>query len=179
MKTSRLKRIFFALALMLLGCYSAKAQITPSVYTGVGMAANLGGLVGIGTEVRYDFFSVNAAIGGAYFNSYENKEFIGDHPYLGYDVGIKCYFFKGLFGGVNYGVIDKEHRTTDAPNVREVEDVCAFSFTVGYKLNIYKGIYGMTYFGTTSDEAHNEFWGSFIPRIGLVFGYDFNLKSKK
>ena len=118
------------------------SQITPSVYTGSGLGTNLGGLVGIGTEVRYKCISANAAIGGSYFFGYENFKLTGDHPNLGFDVGVKCYVFKGLFVGVNYGVVDKHHYQTEETGVRKVEDVKAFSFTIGHKQNIYKGLYG-------------------------------------
>ena len=64
MKTSNFKkRILVIMAIALLCCGSAKAQITPSVYAGFGNYTNLGGMVGIGTEIRYKFISVNAAIG--------------------------------------------------------------------------------------------------------------------
>ena len=57
------KRILATVVIALLCCFSAKAQITPSVYAGLGNYTNLGGMVGIGTEIQYKFVSVNAAIG--------------------------------------------------------------------------------------------------------------------
>ena len=57
------KRVLATVVIALLCCFSAKAQITPSVYAGLGNYTNLGGMVGIGTEIQYKFVSVNAAIG--------------------------------------------------------------------------------------------------------------------
>ncbi len=161
---------------------AAFAQITPSVYTGYGMGTNLGGLVGIGTEVRYKRISANAAIGGSYFTGYEHVKLIGDHPNLGFDVGIKCYVIKGLFAGVNYGLVDKHHRSTGEFKVRRVEDVMAFSFTIGYKQNIYKGLYGMGYLGFTDSKNINKpiILGKqmSMPRFGFILGWDFLEKEK-
>lgn len=164
--------LFFGITLSLF------SQITPSVYTGSGLGTNLGGLVGIGTEVRYKCISANAAIGGSYFFGYENFKLTGDHPNLGFDVGVKCYVFKGLFVGVNYGVVDKHHYQTEEKGVRKVEDVKAFSFTIGHKQNIYKGLYGMAYVGTTNMREANVVLDRYYPRFGILLGYDFNPKNK-
>jgi hypothetical protein len=163
--------LFFGITL------SVFSQITPSVYTGFGLGTNLGGLVGVGTEVRYKCISANVAIGGSYFTSYKDAKLIGDHPNLGFDVGIKCYVIKGLFAGVNYGVVDKHHRLTDEIGVKRVEDVTAFSFTIGYKQSIYKGLYGMAYVGTTNKKEANIVLDRYYPRFGIIFGYDFNLNN--
>lgn len=151
---------------------TAIAQITPSVYVGGGLNTNLGGRIGIGTEVQYKNISVNAAIGGSFFQKPENHEYVGDNPYLGFDVGVKYYFYKGLFGGVNYGVLGKDHDTTEVPNVYNVENCYGFSFTVGYKLTFLKRFYGMTYLGITSREEVNRFFGAIFPRFGLILGYN-------
>ena len=110
MKTCRIKKVLLALALVLMGSYGAMAQIKPSVYVGCGNYTNLGGTVGIGTEIQYKFVSVNAAIGYDHCNQtfshkgyYAGKERVGDNPFIGFDVGVKYYFYKGFFGGVNYG----------------------------------------------------------------------------
>lgn len=178
MKTSRLKRMFFALALVLLGCYGAKAQIIPSVYAGLGNYTNLGGTMGIGTEMRYKNFSANAALGTAFYHgTFENMEVVGN-PWLGFDVGVKYYVFKGFFGGVNYGVLGKYRFAETQERVR-VKDLYGFSFTLGYKWHFYKGIYGMTYLGATSNKNANCLlgdFGGFEPRFGILLGYEFNHK---
>ena len=64
MKTNNFKkRILVVMATALLFSLQTMAQIKPSVYAGFGNYTNLGGMVGIGTEIQYKFVSVNAAIG--------------------------------------------------------------------------------------------------------------------
>ena len=165
-----------ALALMLMGGYGAIAQITPSVYAGMGNYTNLGGTVGIGTEIRYKFISANAAIGTAYYHrAFDGLEIVGSNPWWGFDVGVKGYVYKGLFCGVNYGVLGKYRYMETQDRVR-VRDLYGFSFTAGYKWNFYKGIYGMAYAGWTSNKDANNFFGDFggyLPRMGITLGYDF------
>lgn len=175
MKTDRFKRTVFALALLLMGCYSVKAQITPSVYLGMGGFTNLGGGFGIGTEIQYKSISANAAIGAAYFRGSHEKEYVGDNPYFGYDFGLKYYVYKGLFGGVNYGVLLKDY-IVESPDVTRVENRNGFTFTLGYKMPFQNGFYGLAYIGLTSDEYANRFFNSVMPRIGLIIGRNFNLK---
>ena len=177
MKTCRMKKLFFALVLIWMGSFSAKAQIQPSVYAGWGNYTNLGGTVGIGTELRYKFISVNAAIGTIYYpgKAFENLEIVGGNPWLGFDFGLKGYIYKGLFAGVNYGVLGK-YRYMETQNKVRVRDMYGFSFTIGYKWHYYKGIYGMAYAGWTSNKDANNFLGDFggyIPRVGITIGYDF------
>lgn len=176
MKASRIKKLFFALVLILMGSLSAKAQITPSVYAGWGNYTNLGGTVGIGTELRYKFISVNAAIGTAYtYRAFDGLEIVSGNPWLGFDVGLKGYVYKGLFVGVNYGVLGK-YRYMETQNRVRVRDLCGFSFTAGYKWNFYKGLYGTIYAGTTSSKDANNFLGDLEGRqlrAGILLGYDF------
>lgn len=180
MKTCRSKKSVLALAFLLMGCYGAMAQIKPSVYVGWGNYTNLGGTVGIGTEIRYKFISANAAIGHDYCNgafktgSYKDMEPVGDNPFWGFDVGLKCYFIKGFFGGVNYSLLGKRCLKETQERVK-VDNFYGFSFTLGYKWDFYKGLYGMTYLGTTSSkEANHWFLGGAAPRLGLILGYNFN-----
>lgn len=167
--------MFFALILLLMGGYGAMAQITPSVYLGVGGFTNLGGGIGVGTEVQYKSISANAAIGAAYFRGSHEKEYVGDNPYFGYDFGLKCYVYKGLFGGVNYGVLLKDH-IAESPDVTRVENRKGFTFSLGYKMPFQNSFYGLAYIGLTSDEYANRFFNSVMPRIGLIIGRNFNLK---
>ena len=169
--------MWLTLAMMWLGCYGAMAQITPSVYVGIGNYTNLGGTVGIGTEIRYKFVSVNAAIGTAYYHgTFDGLEIVGSNPWLGFDVGMKGYVYKGLFAGVNYGVLGKTRYMETQDRVR-VRNLYGFSFTAGYKWHYYKGIYGMAYAGWTSSKKANNWLGEFggiEPRFGIQLGYDFN-----
>ena len=168
--------MLFALALMFMGYYGAMAQITPSVYVGAGNYTNLGGTFGIGTEVRYKFISANAAIGTAYYHGiFDGLEIVGGTPWLGFDFGLKGYIYKGLFAGVNYGVLGKYRYMETQDRVR-IRNLYGFSFTVGYKWHYYKGIFGMVYAGTTSSKKANNWLGELggvEPRFGLQLGYDF------
>ena len=165
-----------AFALMLMGGYGAMAQITPSVYAGVGNYTNLGGTAGIGTEIRYKFISVNAAIGTAYYHkAFDGLEIVGSNPWLGFDFGLKGYVYKGLFAGVNYGILGK-YRYMETQDQVRVRNLYGFSFTVGYKWHYHKNIYGMVYAGTTSSKKANNWLGEFggvEPRFGIQLGYDF------
>lgn len=176
MKTCRMKKIFIALALILMGSFGAKAQINPSLYVGWGNYTNIGGTLGIGTELRYKSFSVNAAVGMSSFRGvFEGLEVVGNCPHWGFDVGAKYYVYKGLFAGVNYGVLGKYRYMETQYRVR-VRNLYGFSFTVGYKWHFHKGIYGMVYTGTTSSKKANNWLGDFggvEPRFGIQLGYDF------
>jgi len=136
----------------------ALAQFTPSVYVGSGLFTNLGGVIGIGTEVQYKIFSANVATGASYFDR-DNANYIGYSHFLGYDVGMKCYFYKGLFCGVNYGLLYKTRN--------------GFTFSLGYRQTISKRFYCMTYIGITSDKAGNRFFNLVVPRCGFIIGYNF------
>lgn len=177
MKTNHFKkRIGVIMAFALLFSLHAMAQIKPSVYVGLGNYTNLGGTVGIGTEIRYQFISVNAALGTAYtYRAFDGLEIVSGNPWLGFDVGVKGYVFKGLFVGVNYGVLGK-YRYMETQNQVRVRDLCGFSFTAGYKWNFYKGLYGTIYAGTTSSKDANNFLGDLGGkqlRAGILLGYDF------
>ena len=178
------KRVLATVVIALLCCFSAKAQITPSVYAGLGNYTNLGGMVGIGTEIQYKFVSVNAAIwydgcNQVFFHKghYAGKERVGDNPFMGFDVGVKCYFYKGFFGGVNYGLLGKYCLEETVERVR-VDNFYDFSFTLGYKWHCYQRFYGMAWLGVTSNKDANQFVfifdsKSFVPRVGLIIEYEF------
>ena len=151
---------------------AAFAQITPSVYAGMGMFTNLGGAIGLGTEIRYGNISASLA-GGLYDIHKMNHDCIGDNPYLGYDVGLKYYVYKGLYTGVNYGLVRKLFHSVESDhNLQRVEDIYAFTFSVGYKIPFYKGLYGTPYIGATTNKEANHFMGQFIPSVGFIIGYD-------
>lgn len=168
--------IFTLLIALQLNIYS---QITPSVYTGIGMGTNLGGAVGIGTEIRYKMISFNCAIGSWI------DEFLahtGDQSRFDYDFGLKLYSKYGLFLGTNYGIIGEALYTKDGQDIMHFEKTHGFSFTLGYRRNIYKNIFGMAYIGLTSNKNENTLAifddKQFIPRLGIIFGYDFKKKDK-
>ena len=97
-----------ALALMLMGGYGAIAQITPSVYAGMGNYTNLGGTVGIGTEIRYKFISANAAIGTAYYHrAFDGLEIVGSNPWLGFDVGVQIVSLCQEVAASNKHIVDR------------------------------------------------------------------------
>jgi len=135
-----------------------------SLYTGGGTCTNLGGIFGVGGEIKYKSYSFSTAIGPG-LN-------ITEHDY-NYDVGVKLYSKYSFFGGVNYGFI----RTIGPLLDSNKKDCYAFTFTIGYRGGIYKHFYYMGYLGATSDylsfmsKEKREL--ALIPRIGFIIGYDF------
>lgn len=173
-----MKKIIIIIALLCIQV-AAFAQITPSVYAGVGMGTNLGGGVGIGTEMKYKFISFNAAVG-----CWGKKlpEHTGPQIQLGYDVGFKVYPIKGWFLGVNYGIMSEPLYIEDASGSMNLQNVQGFSFSTGYRLRFYKGLYGMAYLGITDSKKINKpvILGKqmAIPRFGFIVGWDFLKKEK-
>ncbi|MBQ1668247.1 MAG: hypothetical protein II063_09765 [Prevotella sp.] len=152
---------------------AAFAQITPSVYVGVGTGTNLGGTGGVGTEIRYKMVSVNAAVGTAWIK--ENGHHLDSQSPLGWDVGLKVYPIKGWFLGVNYGVISEGSYKDISSGESVFSKQWGFSFTTGYHWCFYKGLYGMGFIGLTDKIGIN----SFFPRFGLLIGWDFLKKKTK
>ena len=153
------------------------SQITPSIYTGIGTGTNLGGVVGMGAEIRYKMFSVNAAIGSWTAKFPSNK---GIQSRFDYDFGLKYYIKYGLFAGVNYGIIDEVMYMEPVQGVWHFEKTRGYSFTIGYRRNFNKNLFGMVYIGLTSDKNKNRLAidNSLTPRIGLIIGYDFKKVDK-
>lgn len=150
------------------------SQITPSIYTGIGMGTNLGGAVGIGTEIRYKIVSFNCAI-GSWVDEFPSHT--GAQSRFDYDLGLKLYPKYGVFLGTNYGLIGEALYTKHGQDEMHFEKTHGFSFTIGYRRNIYKNIFGLTYLGLTSNKKENTYVffddKSFIPRLGIILGYDF------
>ena len=144
-------------------CLQSMAQIQPSIYTGVGTVTNLGGVTGLGTEIKYNSFSISAAIGGPKVFSENNCNF---------DIGTKIYSGFGLFGGLNYGYVTSKGGWFDSK-----KDYYGFTLSIGYRCTIYKHIFGMAYLGGSSDYLtfmpDNLMDKKFIPRLGLILGYEF------
>jgi len=135
------------------------AQLKSSIYTGIGTVTNLGGIFGIGSEVKYKSVSFSAAMG---------LEYILEHEYS-IDIGIKLYSKHNIFGGINFGYCKSPYPIYGPTN--------NFTFSLGYRRTIYKHLYGLGYLGATSD-----YW-AFMPkedrkhdlllRLGLIIGYEF------
>lgn len=171
---------YITILILLLGLQlSTFSQITPSIYTGIGMGTNLGGAVGIGTEIRYKIVSFNCAV-GSWIDEFPAHT--GAQSRLDYDLGLKLYSKYGLFLGTNYGIIGEALYTKDGQDIMHFEKTHGFSFTIGYRRNIYKNIFGLAYFGLTSNKQENTLAifddKSFVPRIGIILGYDFKKKDK-
>lgn len=154
--------------------YNLNAQIQPSIYSGIGLGTNLGGLAGIGTEIKYKAVSFNFAV-GSWLN--ELPEHTGAQSRLDYDFGIKFYSKLGIFAGINYGIIGEALYTKKGQDIMHFAKTRGFSFTLGYRRNMYKNLYGLVYFGVTSNERENQIciFGncSFLPRMGVLIGYEF------
>ena len=158
---------------------NALSQIKPSIYTGIGMGTNLGGTVGIGTEIRYKIVSFNCAI-GSWIDELPSHS--GAQSRFDYDLGLKLYSKYGLFLGTNYGIIGEALYTKDGQDIMHFEKTHGFSFTIGYRRNIFKNVYGLAYIGLTSNKKENTLAvfddKSFMPRLGILLGYDFKRKDK-
>ena len=161
------KIIVMAVCLLLSANIKIISQINPSFYTGVGSYTNLGGFAGIGSEVKYNFFSFNAAIGPC---------ILSEHDY-NFDVGIKLYSKYKFFAGINYGFIRSDEEWLFNPNMK---DYYGFTFSLGYRFAVYKRFYGMGYLGASSDylafmpEEKREH--ILMPRGGFIIGYEFGKK---
>ena len=153
---------------------SIYSQIKPSIYAGIGMGTNLGGPVGLGTEFRYKMVSVSFAM-GSWIKEF--PEHTGDKSRFDYDIGLKLYSKFGLFLGTNYGIIDEALYSKEGQDLMYFEKTRGFSFTLGYRQNIYKNAFTMVYVGLTANKNQNTLAifddNAFIPRLGLIFGYDF------
>ena len=167
------------------------AQLTPSIYAGCGLGTNIGGTVGMGTEVKYKMISFNVAIGsllgkGGLWDIAPYSE-IGSSLKLDYDVGVKWYSDFGMFLGVNYGIIATStyYKESDtAQDFPQIKPQRGFSFTLGYRHSIYKNLYGLGFVGLTSSKEQNYTSLPFrddkflFPRIGLILGYEFKKRKK-
>jgi hypothetical protein len=168
-----------ALIFLLLITSNGHAQLIPSVYTGIGMGTNLGGMMGIGGEIQYKLLSFNVAVGNVLGKPLPEYH-TGNKSKFDYDLGLKLYTKFGLFGGVNYGLIDAELYSKKDQDVLHFEKTHGFSFTLGYRHTIYKHLYGLTYLGLTSNKEVNYLFPPLfdkresVLRIGLILGYEFN-----
>ena len=147
--------------LFLLANTKTFSQINPSIYIGIG-TPNLGGVLGMGSEIKYNCFSVSAAIGMDVFSEHD----------FNFDIGVKIYSNDRFFGGLNYG-----HTTSRGGWFNSENDYYGFTFSMGYRRTFYKHLYGMVYLGATSDyltfmpKSKKE--KAILPRFGLIFGYEF------
>jgi len=173
-----MKKTIFICVISLMVIHSKiYSQIIPSIYTGYSMGTNIGGEIGIGSEIKYKMISFNAAIGSLLGKLPAHT---GAKTRFDYDFGIKLYPYSGAFLGVNYGLIDAKLYTKSGQDLLHFEKIHGFSFTLGYRHSIYKNLYGLGFIGLTSNKKVNYFtlFGNktFIPRIGLLIGYEFKTK---
>ena len=157
------KVITIVACLLLLANTKTFSQIKPSLYTGIGLGTNLGSVVGIGAEIKYDWISFNVAAGPG---------ILAKHSLL-YDVGVKLHSKYKFFGGINYGFV----RTGGLLLDPDKHDYYGFTFSLGYRFTIYRHFYGMGYLGATSDYlafmSKEKREHAIIPRIGFIIGYEF------
>ena len=169
-----MKRTILILAITIIIQGNVFSQINPSVYLGYGLGTNIGGIVGVGTEVKYKMISLNAAV-GSWVDEF--PEHTGAKSRFDYDFGIKAYSNIGVFIGVNYGLIGAALYTKAGQQELHFEKTRGFSFTLGFRHTIYKNLYGLGYMGLTSnkDENHISIFGEnkgFLPRVGLILGFE-------
>lgn len=176
MKKTRFNKKAFLVLFLLFAGFGLKAQIIPSLYTGIGTYTNLGGQVGIGTEVTWNR-KVSACVAVGYSNmNFDMDGHIGAHPHRGFDFGLKYYIYKGLFAGVNYGLLDKTYTETETEGVYQVDNINAFKFTVGYRQEFYGILYAMPYIGLTSEDTLEKIkTKGWHPNLGLLLGISFDL----
>jgi len=154
------------------------SQVKPSFYAGWGTCTNLGGVLGFGTEVKYKLLSLNAAVGVGH--GLESGIIFTERKY-GVDIGVKIYSKNNFFGGINYGYITTREIDDEIPGwftfSFKTKEYYGFSISAGYRVTIYKHLYGMGYLGVASDYLtfmpEKERERVFIPRFGLIIGYEF------
>ncbi|MDR0232671.1 MAG: hypothetical protein LBI82_11215 [Dysgonamonadaceae bacterium] len=179
------KTVFICVICLIIIHSKTYSQVTPSIYAGCGLGTNIGGIVGIGSEVKYKMISFNVAIGstlgGGGLLDIATHSDIGPNLRLDYDFGVKLYSKVGVFLGLNYGLIGAEEYTTES-GLLLFEKTHGFSFTLGYRHSIYKNFYGLGFIGLTSNKKENtlNIFGdkSFFPRLGLIVGYEFKTINK-
>ena len=166
-----LMKIVIVMTFFQLWIINIYSQFNPSLYTGIGTCSNLGGVIGIGTEVKYKSLSLNAAVGTGHSLIY--GQFFTERDYA-IDIGAKVYSKKNFFGGINYGYIETVSTDNGWFSTKEYY---GFSCSMGYRGAIHKRLYCMLYIGATSHYLAfmpNEYKEKyFIPRFGLIIGYDF------
>lgn len=161
-------------------------NLEPSIYIGMGTGTNIGGAVGIGTEIKlYKYLSVNLAVGSLHTVLDVETKF----SKFDYDIGMKVYPVKYVFLGVNYGLIDyiydvriyytSSYLSEILPAIDHQEKVRGFSFTVGLRTPEFKHFYLSGFIGTTNKEEANSTDADgfldepvWMPRIGVLFGYN-------
>ncbi len=154
------------------------SQIQPSVYVGAGTCVNLGGIVGVGTEVRHKMFSLNGSV-GVLPNRLLSDE---GSAKIGYDFGLKFYPIYGFFIGANYGINNVIFESQNGQDITDFECLYGVSFTGGYKWNFYANWFVSAYVGCgISKNSHIRLFPKKTivdPVIGLFFGYNFKEKTR-
>ena len=175
-----MKRTIFICVICLMTIHSKiYSQVTPSIYAGWGLGTNIGGEIGIGSEIKYKMVSFNAAI-GSWLGEFPAHT--GAQSRFDYDFGFKLYPYLGTYLGVNYGIIDEALYTKSGQDLLHFEKTHGFSFILGYRHSIYKNFYGSGFIGLTSNKKANYFTlfdsKTLFPRLGIMIGYEFKTKNK-
>jgi len=156
---------FIVLLIVSLNCTS---QVKYSIHTGIGTHTNLGGITGLGFEVKYKEIAFNTSLGTRLGRFPERPKFTTG---LDYDFGVKFYSNNHFFLGINYGLISEQYYES------EFSKYHGFSFTGGYRKEIFTKFYLSLYLGFTSNQDANfPFLNSqfIFPRMGLLIGYELN-----
>ena len=82
------KNRFYLVICLLIIQLNIYSQVIPSVYTGWGFGTNIGGTIGIGSEIKYKKVSLNAAV-GSWIGEF--PEHTGSQSRFDYDLGVKLY----------------------------------------------------------------------------------------
>jgi hypothetical protein len=179
------------LALLLLGLPAvASAQsVSPSLYTGFGTGTHLGGLVGVGTEVRVgNHVSASVAV-GAWPDGFRGE--VGGASPVDFDLGVKVYPFETwVYAGVNYGTIDAQvveepliaagpRNLTTVVSEMRLKKTRGFTFSIGARTPPWRRFYASAFVGVTGNADVNNLNvfaddpdPDFFPRFGLLLGYE-------
>ncbi len=154
------------------------SQVRHSLYIGTGFNTNLGGEIGIGTELHFKKVSFNLAL-GASLPKEDLSSVTGEQSRFDYDIGLKLHLFHNFHFGLNYGLIAARLYTKGGQEKLHFEKNHGFSYTVVYRQDFFKHFNWLIYFGITSKSEEN-YWqvfrinGSkkyFAPRLGFLLAY--------
>lgn len=172
-----MKKLVFIILIALLSNVSNAQDLSHSVYVGTATGTNVGGAVGIGTEIILNkHLSGCFAIGSVHPILKEKV----DKSKFDFDIGLKLYPIKYFYLGLNYGFIDgvySEFGYADGSSNFYYKETRGFSFTIGGRTPEYNKFYLSAFLGITSNNNANCYDGIggkiYTPRIGIIIGYCF------